>query len=82
MSTSTNEDAYKKKMDEAYTQSMANFSACHATTTFTTDGLKLTNAQQAHTIVLKHQQQLMMMMQQQIVANVYDVPPNVYGAPT
>ena len=38
--SATNDD-YDRKMDEAYAQSMANFSAGHANTTSTIDGLKI-----------------------------------------
>ena len=47
---STTNDDYDRKMDEAYAQSMANFSAGHANTTATINGLKNTNVQQAVTI--------------------------------
>ena len=60
--SATNDD-YDCKMDEAYAQSMANFSASDATTSSTIDGLKNTNAQQVVTIA--QQQQKLMMKQQQ-----------------
>lgn len=72
-STSTNKDAYNKKIDEAYDHSMTNFSAEHANTTSTTDTLKSTNTQQARTI--SQQQQQLVMTQQQIAANVHVVLP-------
>ena len=62
---------YDKKMDEAYAQSMANFSAGHANTTSTISGLQNTIAQQ---------QQQLVMMQQHIAANAYAAPPQ-YAAP-
>ena len=58
---------------------MANFSAGHANTTATINGLKNTNAQQAVTIA--QQQQQLMMMQQQYAANAYNPPPQ-YAATT
>jgi len=45
MSAATDGD-YDKKMDEAYAQSMANFSASHTNTTSTISGLKDTIAKQ------------------------------------
>ena len=57
---------YNKEMDEAYAQSIANFSAGHANTTSTVSGLQDT--------IAKQQQQLVM-MQQHMAANAYDAPP-------
>ena len=54
MSAATDGD-YDKKMDEAYAQSMANFSAGHANTTSTISRLQ--------DIIAKQQQQLVMMQQ-------------------
>ena len=65
MSATTNGD-YDKKIDEAYTQSMANFSAGHVNTTSTISGLQDT--------IAKQQQQLVM-MQQHMAANAYAAPP-------
>ena len=65
MSAATDGD-YDKKMDGAYAQSIANFSAGHANTTSTISGLQNTIAQQ---------QQQLVMMQQHIAANAYTVPP-------
>ena len=70
---SATDDDYDRKMDEAYAQSMANFSAGHTNTTSTIDGLKNTNTQQAATTA--QQQQQLMMMQQQYAANAYSPPP-------
>ena len=65
MSATTDSD-YDKKMDEAYAQSMTNFSAGHANTTSTISRLQDT--------IAKQQQQLVM-MQQQMATNTYAAPP-------
>jgi len=78
MGTAT-DGSYDKKMDEAYAQSMASFSAGHTNTTLTISGLKSSNAQQATTTV--QQQQQLMMMQQQFAANAYAATLNMLHPP-
>ena len=70
MSATTDGD-YDKKMDEAYAQSMANFSAGHVNTTSTTSRWQ-------DTIAKQHQQ--LVMMQQHMAVNAYAAPPQ-YAAP-
>ena len=69
MSAEVEGDAYDKELDQAYAQSMANFSADHTNTTKTIDGLRKTNKQQAQLIV--QQQQQLLMIQQQMTANAF-----------
>ena len=65
MSAAVDSD-FEKKIDEAYTKSMANFSAGHANITTSLSGLQN---------IIAQQQQQLLLMQQQMAANAYAPAP-------